>query len=132
MGGGGLGPRECGRVAACALRPARVAGVAEPTRPGACAASGGAPTAGAGRCVCWGGGCPPCARVDGVLEEAWHEDVRVYFVVLVVFHGVLGAPFNGGVYYFGCVPAGGGGGIRFLPPHGDFVPTPERVGVLWG
>eukprot|EP00964_Phaeocystis_antarctica_P085913 scaffold54330_cov33-Phaeocystis_antarctica.AAC.1 len=58
MGGGVLGPRECGRVAACALRRARVAGVAEPTRRGACAASGGAPTVGAGWCVRWEGGCP--------------------------------------------------------------------------
>eukprot|EP00964_Phaeocystis_antarctica_P097616 scaffold63704_cov55-Phaeocystis_antarctica.AAC.1 len=58
--------------------------------------------------------------------------VRVYCVVSVVLHGVLVAPFSRGVYYLGRVPAVVGGGIWLCPPHGDLVPSPERVGVWWG
>ena len=95
--------------------------------------------------------CHLSVRLALVLPVEWCEDVKeyqnvvvsppfltnaktlfVYFLVLVVSHGVLSASFNGGVHYLGCVPAGGDGGIGFLPPHGYFVATPERVGVLWG
>ena len=67
-----------------------------------------------------------------MLEVAGHEIVGVYRVVSIVFDGVLSVSLGSGVYYFGCVPAGGNGGVWFLPPHGYLVTLAEGVGVTRG